>query len=62
MLNQGSAEKRHGRKKERNANQVVMWIHANHFRQSSESRFGRKETREKKGVMQTGRIYTETEL
>jgi hypothetical protein len=33
MLNQGSAEKRHGRKG-RNANQVVMRIHANYSRQS----------------------------
>jgi hypothetical protein len=32
MVNQGSAERRHG-EKGRNANQVVMRIHANHSRQ-----------------------------
>ncbi len=97
MLDQGLAERRHRkqRKKGRNANQFVMWIHANYSRQSCwikvrqkgdtgekgvmqaklwwgftqtipgshvESRFDRKETWEKKGVMQTGQIYTETEL
>ncbi len=33
MVNLGSAERRHG-EKGRNANQVEMWIHANHSWQS----------------------------
>ncbi len=59
MLNQGLAKKRHGRK-----GQTKSWwgftqtIPGSHV----ESRFDRKETREKKGIRQIGRIYTETEL
>ncbi len=49
MLDQGPAEKDTGETKEKghNANQVVMWIHANPG-SHVESRFSRKETREKR--------------
>jgi hypothetical protein len=57
MLDQGPAEKDTGETKEkgRNANQVVMLIHANPG-SHVESRFSIKETREKKGVMKPSRV------
>ncbi len=63
VLDQGLAEKTQ-ETKEKGIMQTKSWCG---FKQTIpgshvESRFNRKETREKKGVLQTGRIYTETEL